>query len=353
MRSGGPATVILLLSVVGLIVTARPAPADPLSDLATQATALVTQLEASSESITALGQQYDAAQLALEQAQQAAQNDRSGLTVLAPRIASLQHQIDERAASDYEASTVGQLLGPLDLHEAEQLTIRDRYAADQAEQETSTLQLLRAEQRTFARDQRDAEQAEANEQTDLQQLTALKAQLQIANARQVQLLSQVQGQLALVAPSAEEAELDAQLSLALAEFDPGGVGGSASVFPNLPPVSGAAAVAIAYARAQLGKPYLYAAAGPDSFDCSGLVMAAYGFAGIRLPHYSGAQYALLPHVPLLAMQPGDLVFWGPGGSEHVAIYVGAGRILEAGGTGDNVHIGPIWGHPVGAARVVV
>jgi cell wall-associated NlpC family hydrolase len=52
------------------------------------------------------------------------------------------------------------------------------------------------------------------------------------------------------------------------------------------------------------------------------------------------------------MQPGDLLFWGLGGSEHVAIYVGAGRILEAGGTRDDVHIGPIWGQPVGAARVV-
>ncbi len=126
--------------------------------------------------------------------------------------------------------------------------------------------------------------------------------------------------------------------------------GSPELFPNLPPPGPAAAAAIEFAREQLGKPYRYAAAGPDSYDCSGLVMAAYRSAGVSLYHYSGAQYQMLPHVPLDAMLPGDLVFWGRGGSEHVAIYVGAGRILEAGGTGHNVHIGPIWGHPVGAAR---
>jgi cell wall-associated NlpC family hydrolase len=96
---------------------------------------------------------------------------------------------------------------------------------------------------------------------------------------------------------------------------------------------------------------VYAAAGPNSYDCSGLVMAAYASAGFQLPHYSGAQYAMLPHIPISAAQPGDLLFWGEAASEHVAIYVGDGRILEAGGTGNDVHIGPIWGQPMGAARV--
>ena len=95
---------------------------------------------------------------------------------------------------------------------------------------------------------------------------------------------------------------------------------------------------------------MYAAAGPDSYDCSGLVMAAYASAGVYLPHYSGAQYDSLPHISMNAMLPGDLLYWGDGGSEHVAIYLGDGRILESGGTGNDVHIGPIWGQPSGAAR---
>lgn len=93
-----------------------------------------------------------------------------------------------------------------------------------------------------------------------------------------------------------------------------------------------------------------AAAGPNSYDCSGLTMASYAAAGISLPHYSGAQYTSLPHVPLDSMLPGDLVFWGQGGSEHVGIYVGNGLMIHAPHTGDVVKIAPVYGSPVGAAR---
>jgi cell wall-associated NlpC family hydrolase len=122
--------------------------------------------------------------------------------------------------------------------------------------------------------------------------------------------------------------------------------------PNLPPPGPAAAQALAFAQAQMGKTYVYAAAGPDHYDCSGLTMAAYASAGVSLPHYSGAQYAALPHVPLDHVMPGDLIFWGSSASQHVALYYGDAQILESGGSGHNVHIGPIWGRPMGAARVL-
>jgi cell wall-associated NlpC family hydrolase len=115
-------------------------------------------------------------------------------------------------------------------------------------------------------------------------------------------------------------------------------------------VSGGAGAAIAFARAQLGKPYCYAGAGPGCFDCSGLTMRAWGAAGVSMPHYSGAQYAMFPHVPLSAMLPGDLVFWGPGGSQHVGLYIGGGQMIAAPHTGDVVKIQAVWGTPVGAAR---
>jgi len=340
------------IAVVVAAAGPRAATADPVTDLTTQATTLVSQIESTSESITALGQEYDRAELALEQAQQARVGDVGSLTALRSNVARLEHLADERAVSDYQASIVGQSLAPLDTQTAQQLAARSRYAADQSAQEHRTFERLQSQEHAVLQQQQAAEQAQIDAQAASSQLASIKAQLEAANAQQVQLLSQVQGSLALLVPDASQALEDAQLSAALAEFAPGGVGGAGSLFPSLPPVSAAAGIAIAYARAQIGKPYLYAAAGPDSFDCSGLVMAAFAFAGIRLPHYSGAQYAMLPHVSLFAMQPGDLVFWGVGGSEHVAIYVGAGRILEAGGTGNNVHLGPIWGHPVGAARVI-
>ena len=71
-------------------------------------------------------------------------------------------------------------------------------------------------------------------------------------------------------------------------------------------------------------------------------MSAYGAAGVGMPHYSGAQYASFPHVPLDQLLPGDLVFWGPGGSRHVGLYVGGGMMIHAPQTGDVVKISSAW-----------
>jgi cell wall-associated NlpC family hydrolase len=75
----------------------------------------------------------------------------------------------------------------------------------------------------------------------------------------------------------------------------------------LPP--GAAGKVIAYAKAQIGKPYLWGATGPDAFDCSGLTMTAYRAAGITIPRTSQQQWAYGPQVPASQVQPGDLVFF--------------------------------------------
>ena len=90
----------------------------------------------------------------------------------------------------------------------------------------------------------------------------------------------------------------------------------------LPP--GAAGTAIAFAQAQLGKPYLFGGTGPDAFDCSGLVMMAYQSAGVTIPRTSEVQYAQLPHVSPADVKPGDLVFFAGGdGTRHLARACGA------------------------------
>ena len=113
--------------------------------------------------------------------------------------------------------------------------------------------------------------------------------------------------------------------------------------PNPPtppaPASGASA-AIAFARAQIGEPYVWGAAGPSSWDCSGLTMGAWAAGGKYLPHYSVAQYEQSTPISPGQLQPGDLVFWGssssPSSIYHVALYVGGGRIIQAPRTGENV-----------------
>lgn len=79
-----------------------------------------------------------------------------------------------------------------------------------------------------------------------------------------------------------------------------------------------------------GKPYVWGATGPESFDCSGLVMYALKQAfGINYPHYSGSQYAASTHISKSQAKPGDLVFWGSGGSEHVGVYAGGNTYYSA------------------------
>ena len=117
-----------------------------------------------------------------------------------------------------------------------------------------------------------------------------------------------------------------------------------------PPVKGGAGKAVATAAAQMGKPYEWAADGPDSFDCSGLTMYAWGSAGVSLPHSSQAQYASLPHVARSQIQPGDLLFYGSP-IHHVGIYEGGGVMINAPETGENVRRDSISRSDyVGAAR---
>jgi cell wall-associated NlpC family hydrolase len=106
-----------------------------------------------------------------------------------------------------------------------------------------------------------------------------------------------------------------------------------------------AEIAVATAKAQLGKPYRYGSTGPSSFDCSGLMRFAYAAAGVHLPRSSRSQFGSLRRVPLDALKPGDLVY-RPG---HIGMYIGKGRMVHAPQTGRNVEIAPL-SRSVGAVR---
>ncbi|WP_318272367.1 C40 family peptidase [Microbispora triticiradicis] len=106
-------------------------------------------------------------------------------------------------------------------------------------------------------------------------------------------------------------------------------------------------VALEAAVSKLGRPYVWGAEGPDSFDCSGLVQWAYAQAGVRMPRVTYQQWVTGPQVPLSQAQPGDLLFWrndptNPGYISHVAIYWGNGKMLHAPHTGDVVKIADVY-----------
>ena len=157
---------------------------------------------------------------------------------------------------------------------------------------------------------------------------------------------------AAAAEAAEQADAEAQAAEQAGDGQDEGPSEqsspSAPSTPSPPPSStppapsGGAGAAIRFAKAQLGEPYVWAAAGPNAWDCSGLTMGAWAAAGVSLPHYSVAQYDVSTPISAGQLRPGDLVFWGstssPSSIHHVALYLGGGQIIHAPRTGRPVSI---------------
>lgn len=120
-----------------------------------------------------------------------------------------------------------------------------------------------------------------------------------------------------------------------------------AAYVDLPADASTAAKVVAFARAQIGEPYVFAAAGPSSWDCSGLTMMAFQSVGIAIGgHGATVQYTTARSkgllVPYAQAQPGDLLFWGSGGDmEHVAVYSGGGKMIEAPHPGASVREVPV------------
>nr|WP_255349254.1 NlpC/P60 family peptidoglycan endopeptidase RipA [Mycobacterium sp. 155] len=125
---------------------------------------------------------------------------------------------------------------------------------------------------------------------------------------------------------------------------------------QIPFVYGSTAVEYVIKRAmsQMGVPYSWGGGNADGpsrgidsgantigFDCSGLILYAFAGVGVKLPHYSGSQYTAGTQIPSAQMRRGDAIFYGPGGSQHVALYLGNGQMLEAPYTGSDVHVSPV------------
>jgi len=165
-----------------------------------------------------------------------------------------------------------------------------------------------------------------------------------ANAAAAEQKKQEEAEKAAAAALADQEAADANAAASTTSSEAG------SSAPSVTASSAAAQAAVDFALAQLGKPYVYGATGPDGYDCSGLMMAAYAAAGVSIPRTSQAQMAGLTSVSLSSLQPGDLVFFY--GGSHVGMYIGNGQVVHAPTEGDVVKIADMNSMgPTSAARV--
>ncbi len=313
-----------------VILPAPPhAGAAPIADLERQAEDLAARIEANAERAAGLSEQVKFAEARLDEANAAAADARARIEAAHAEIERLKGVVRAQAAAAYKRATGADRVSVFSVKPGQANRVRRYSDAAAQEDETAMVQLAQARD-AYADVQAQAEAAARVAEAQKAELEATRAEFQQQNAELEANLAQVKGEIAELVAQAEAARRAAmQPPPSAATVAAGGTTFDPS---TIPPASGKGAIVVAFAMAQLGKPYVYAGVGPDSYDCSGLTMAAWAQAGVSMGHNSESQYASFPRVPMDALAPGDIV-WGPG---HVGIYVGGGAVIHAPHSGDVV-----------------
>ncbi|MGC8627942.1 MAG: NlpC/P60 family protein [Acidimicrobiales bacterium] len=405
-RHAAQAALAAVVTLAGTAAVVRPVGADQLSNDRAQAQALANRINQLGQTEAGLGEQYDAAVIVLQQADQrvtaasqALRKAQAGqlrtLELLrqeavqayvggGPEMqlagggplkdvnqALFRQELEQSVASNeqdvlnqYQLATATdaaarlQLLAARNLAAAKLARLKKARSQVQAAQD----QLIAAEGQVkgriallvaeIRREQLLAEQRAAEARLAAEQAALARAAAQAAAAARAQAAAAARQRQEQAAAAARAQAVHAQAVQVPVTTATTATTAPASAAPSSPPPasSSAAAIAVAAAESRVGDPYVWGAAGPDAFDCSGLVMWAWAQAGVSLPHYSGAQYADTTPIPMSDLQPGDLVFPADPG-QHVAMYVGNGEIVQAPYTGADVQIVPLTSFFVLATRV--
>jgi cell wall-associated NlpC family hydrolase len=352
------------------------ASADQISNLKAQAAAVQSRLDSLGRQEAALSERYDQAQTEVAGLQAKVTQASQQLAAAQATAAKARAALKADALSAYVNGGSSPLTsGANPVQNADNGLLRAEYVNTLATNQSDAIDQyhLAALQEQAA--EANFKQQEGAAQAQLHQLDADRSAVQNAAAQlsstensingQIKtLIAQQQAAQAAAAAAAAHARLVAQQQAAQAAAaaaaqtqqpssgsSSGSGGAPANVVVYKPvPVGKGASGAVAAAESRVGDPYVWGASGPNTFDCSGLVMWAYEQVGISLPHYSGAQYADTTHISMSQLEPGDLVFPSDPG-EHVAMYVGGGMIVEAPYTGATVHIIPLSSWFVLASRV--
>jgi cell wall-associated NlpC family hydrolase len=346
----------------------RETPARKITRLRAKAVRVQDAIDRMNTRVERLVEDYNEVREALARTRVEQARTRERVLAARHRLREARRQLGKRIWTIYiggAPSTLGQLLGAASVHQAlvttkyqEQVVGADRAAVDRVERLRREVEALAAElaeqgerqerlQARLAGQRRRIESRLAAQRRYLNRLTR-EVRRAVAEERRRQEALRRRALLRRLAAERAARARAAAAALAGAPWR-GGSGGARRP-------AGAAGRAVAFARGQIGRPYVWGASGPSSYDCSGLTMAAYRSAGVWLPRVSRAQWNAGPKVDLGSLAPGDLVFFAynvgdPSTIHHVGMYVGGGAMVEAPYSGASVRIASI-GRPdyIGAVR---
>ena len=339
-----------LLVVPAVVASISPSRAATTAQDVASAQQRVDQIQ---QSLASLNEQYNEALYKLQQAQQHVAEAEAMRTAAQQEADTARARLSKRAVDAYTGmgSQYDALLSSDSMTEfsdrLEFLGAMSQTDADLASQADSA-----AQQAAWAQQAYDQAVADRQAIIDLLDGQRQQAAQQLADAQQI--LSDTtaahdqwvqQQQLALQQLQQQQQQAESQSPSSPTPPPPPDY--------NPPPASGDGGTVANAAVSKVGSPYVFGAAGPDAFDCSGLTMWAWAQVGVSIPHSASAQYSSLPRVPLDAVAPGDIIYYG-NVSPHVAIYIGGGQIVHARhpGPGGEVQVDSMYGYdrPWGAVR---
>jgi peptidoglycan DL-endopeptidase CwlO len=383
------AALALTLGLAGVPMLSGSAHADALSDARAKAAEISNQLAALDQKQMDLESRVEIAEQRLAQANVAITAAQRSVDQANAALTQKQSDLTDFAVESYVSGNDPQSFETGMMDPGPDSSVKTGYLTTLSGTSTDLIDQVKAsrekaeQQQTSLRHARDAAQAQvdaansakrssaaaiAQEHAIQQQVNGQVATLVAADQQRRALAAQQAAQLAAQQVAARRSASTAPVTLS-AHGSSGGSGGSGGSHPvvgppppvvNAPPPSSRAGVAVRAALSRIGDPYVWGAAGPNTFDCSGLVMWAWAQAGVSLPHFTGSQMAATEPIPISQLQPGDLVFvWGPGEGGgppgHVGMYIGGGQMVHAPHTGATVTTVSIYWWPgatIAAGRVV-